>query len=292
MGCVEQHELCIAPDNCSGLVGLEELGNYNMDTDRGYAQVSVARHMFNAIQYSTLSYTLNAIGINLLQATSGMAGEQRTDHIGLPSDQWKKEILHWGQHSVTNLQRSIQSYVKGPAPADSPYLRKPEEDLLQDFDPCSSQVVRDPNHYSINVFGLYFTLGMGLFIIVLNCSLPSIVSRFQSWSRSPSYRNQQYELDNAFQVQRLAYENLGIGRWTSLEKLVPVTQKGEKFGQPVKASNAPYHLRSFSQTPIISPYLDQRGSSYPPSNYSQVPQEEDPFQSPSYRPMHIPRDSI
>ncbi|KEF59402.1 uncharacterized protein A1O9_04246 [Exophiala aquamarina CBS 119918] len=288
MGCVEQHEFCLRPGNCSGLVGLEELGNYQIDTDRSKAQLSVARHMFNAIQYSTLTYTLAAVGTDLLKASSGMAGEQRTDHIGLPKDQWKQEILYWGQHSVTNLQRALQSYVKGPAPADSPYLAKPDEDLLKDFDPCAAQVIRDPNHYSINVFGLYFTLGLGLFVIVLNCSLPAIVSKLQSWSRTTSYRHQQYELDNAFQVQRLAYENLGLGRWTSLEKLVPVTQKGEKFGQPVRASNAPYHLRSFSQTPLISPYLGQRGLSYPPSQYSKVSQEEDPFQSPNYRPTHVP----
>jgi len=248
--------------------------------------------MYRAIQYSTLGYTLAAMGTNLLQATSGMAGEQRTDHIGLPKDQWQKEILHWGQHSVINIQRSLQSYVKGPAATDSPYLRKPDEDLLRDFDPCGSQIVRDPNHYSINVFGLYFTIGLGLFIIVLNCCLPSLVAKIQSWGRTPSYRHLQYELDNAFQVQRLAYENLGIGRWSSLQKLVPVTQKGEKFGQPVRASNGPYHLRSLSQTPIVSPYLDQQRSSYPASKYSSLSQEEDPFQSPNYRPMQIPRDSM
>lgn len=248
--------------------------------------------MFYSIKYSTLTYMLAALGTNLLQASSGMAGEQRTDHIGLPNDQWKQEILHWGQHSVTNMQRALQSYVKGPAAADAPYLKKPDEDLLRDFDPCSSQIIRDPNHYSINVFGLYFTIGVGLLIMVLNCSLSTIVSKIQRRSGTPGYRNEQYELDNAFQVQRLAYENLGIGRWTSLHALVPVTQKGETFGAPVRASNAPFHLRTFSTTPIISPYLRQNGSSYPPTEYSKVSQDDDPFISPSYRPPHFPRDSV
>jgi hypothetical protein len=292
MGCVEQHQFCKQPNNCSSLVGLEELGNWEIDTDRNKAQLSVARHMFYSIKYSSLTYMLLAVGTNLLQASSGTAGEQRTDHIGLPSDQWKQEILHWGQHSVTNMQRALQSYVKGPAAVDAAYLRKPDADLLRDFDPCSSQIVRDPNHYSINVFGLYFTIGVGLLIILLNCSLSTIVGKIQRRSGSASYRNEQYELDNAFQVQRLAYENLGLGRWSSLHDLVPVTQNGERFGQPVRGSNAPFHLRSFSATPIISPYLHQYGSSYPPTQYSKVSQDDDPFFSSSYRPVHFPRDSV
>lgn len=297
MGCVEQYEFCAFNGSCSGLVGLEELGDWGIDTNRSKAKLSVARHMFNAIKYSRLVWQLAAVGTNLLQASSGSAGESRVDHRGVPSDQWEREVLYWGQQSVTNLQRALQSYVKGPAPANSLYLKKPDEDLVRDFDPCSSQVIRDPNHYSINVFGLYFTIGVGVLIIVLNCSLSTIVSKIQKWSGAINFRNQQYELDNAFQVQRLAYENMGLGRWTSLQSLVPVTQKGEKFAKPVRPSkansSAPFHLRSLSSTPITSPYLrQQHSSSYAPTDYSRVSQEEDPFFAPAYRPTQFPRDSV
>lgn len=298
MGCVEQHEFCAHGGKCSGLVGLEELSDWEIDTDRSKAQLSVARHMFYSIRYSSLVYMLSSVGTSLLQASSGTAGDSRTDHIGLPSDQWKKEIIHWGQHSVTYMQRALQSYAKGPAPADAPYLRKPNEDLAKAFDPCSSQIVRDPSHYSINVFGLYFTVGVGILIIVLNCSLSTIVAKFQRWSGSPEYRKEQYELDNAFQVQRLAYENLGLGQWSSLQSHVPVTQKGERFGPPVRASkanaNAPVHLRSLSSsTDLVSPYTRQQyGPSNVPRAYSTVSQEEDPFFSPAERPPHYPRDLI
>ena len=48
--------------------------------------------------------------------------------------------------------------------------------------------------------------------------------------RLGGYRHRQWLLDGQLQLQRLAYENAGIGTWINAEKDVPVTVRGELLG--------------------------------------------------------------
>jgi hypothetical protein len=73
------------------------------------------------------------------------------------------------------------------------------------------------------------------FLVLLNLCLSTVVSWFRRFSGKGVHRREHWRLDHSLQVQRMAYEIAGIGRWKGKHSLVPVTGKGERFDKPTRA---------------------------------------------------------
>lgn len=233
MGCVTQHQLCTGrPRVCSDPSGILPV---RTSVVKDLRQRAIAQHMWRAMHETTLTFLLSNLGTDALQAQSGLIGEQRLEHIGLPDNQWQTEVKGWVQHAVVNMQRLLQIYVSGyDSSVDLTTLVRPNETLGALFDVCAAQKIRVANTYSFSVFGLFFTLAMGLVIVLTNLSLTSCVGYVQKRTRKGLNAREAWKLGNALQVQRMAYENMGLGKWNSLHALVPTTSKGEKFKQPTR----------------------------------------------------------
>jgi hypothetical protein len=106
----------------------------------------------------------------------------------------------------------------------------PEEQAM-----CSNQRARFVNAMSFNGLGILVILGVGSVIIVTNLSLPFVVAFAQKHLRKGTYRRMAWIMDETWQLQRMAYEGAGQGIWRCEESMVPLTQRGEKFGLPALA---------------------------------------------------------
>ena len=73
-------------------------------------------------------------------------------------------------------------------------------------------------------------LAVGTFLIILNLVIETIVSRVQKKKQWGDYRRVRWVMDDKMQLQRMAFEEAGMGQWTKLTESVPVTEPGQVFG--------------------------------------------------------------
>lgn len=177
----------------------------------------------------------------LLARNSMSAGDQSP----LPRNQWQLEVRHWHDSMLAMLQRLVVEQAAGPSDAGV-------EQYIQAVDyanPVVSQpqIIRSPAYTSFSVLGMSFIIGVGTFIILISFTIEPLVGHFQrhnsfpllsmsrSYSNSPEsvrhqYRRAEWLTDQKFQLQRIAFEGAGSGRWTGALDMVPTTvEPGKKL---------------------------------------------------------------
>jgi hypothetical protein len=128
---------------------------------------------------------------------------------------------------MAHMQRIMYDLAAGPTdPSFNQYVLKPSAENQAIFDVCANQKIRDSHFYSFSVLGLAITLLVGGSIVLLNLCLSTVVGWFQRFSGKGVHRREHWRLDHSLQVQRMAYENAGIGRWKGKHSLVPRDWKG------------------------------------------------------------------
>lgn len=100
---------------------------------------------------------------------------------------------------------------------------------------CRNQLVRSTGGtVSFSVLGVAVILGVGGFIVLLSFVLEALVGWAQGrwWKRRQLWRREAWRRDEALQVQRALFEQMGWGRWVegAEEMAVPVCEAGERFG--------------------------------------------------------------
>ena len=84
------------------------------------------------------------------------------------------------------------------------------------------------------------------------------------------HKTLQWTLDEKLQLQRLAYEEAGQGRWSGGTNAVPVTAMGDKFGMPGGVDKAHPRLGRVDRqstthgdgVPENEGLMDQKGMNY------------------------------
>ena len=234
MGCTEQHQLCDpVTSTCSSFTGITPLGDLKQFTGE---QLAIVQHLFNAIAGNALNNMVFTLGDAALQADLRLDGAQSIFSGTLPDGQWITEVLGWHSYMMAHMQKIMYDLAAGPTdPSFNQYVMKPSAKNQAIFDVCANQKIRDSHFYSFSVLGLVITLLVGGSIVLLNLCLSTVVGWFQRFSGKGVHRREYWRLDHSLQVQRMAYENAGIGRWKGKHSLVPVTGKGERFEKPTKA---------------------------------------------------------
>jgi hypothetical protein len=227
MGCTEQHQLCDpATSACSPFTGITPLGEMKQFTGE---QLAIVQHLFNAITGNALNNMVYTLGDAALQADLRLDGAQSLFSGTLPDGQWVTEVLGWHSYMMAHMQRIMYDLAAGPTdPSFNQYVLKPSAKNQAIFDVCANQKIRDSHFYSFSVLGLAVTLLVGGSVVLLNLCLSTFVGWFQRISGKGVHRREHWILDHSLQVQRMAYENAGIGRWRGKHSLVPVTGKGDR----------------------------------------------------------------
>lgn len=89
----------------------------------------------------------------------------------------------------------------------------------------------------------------GLLLIILSLSLESLCCLIQRWAGSLQYPLAEWNSNSCLQLQRMAFEELGIGQWKGCDQYVPFTEEHTDVG-PLDLSE-PTHPR-LSRPPELS----------------------------------------
>jgi hypothetical protein len=88
---------------------------------------------------------------------------------------------------------------------------------------CRNQMVRDiGQHQSFSLLGLALIIALGGVIIVLGMVTDTLVGWLQI-GRKTEYRRRQWILEENLQLQRAAYEGIGVGNWEKGLTVIPTT---------------------------------------------------------------------
>lgn len=150
----------------------------------------------------------------------------------LPNNQWMIEVDSWFATGLARLQQSVVQYATGPPNViEGAYISKPTEPISQMM--CDNQQIRSTsNAMNFSTLGIVIILIVGGLLISTSLVLDSLVGFIQRKRNMRDYQRVQWALDEKLQLQRLAYEEAGMGTWSGGTAVVPVTRFGETFGMP------------------------------------------------------------
>lgn len=142
------------------------------------------------------------------------------------------EVESWFATGLARLQQSVVQYATGsPNVIEGAYISKPTEAFSQMM--CDNQQVRSTNNaMNFSTLGVVIILIVGGLLITTSLILDTLVGFIQRKRNMRDYQRVQWALDEKLQLQRLAYEEAGMGTWSGGTSVVPVTKFGEKFGMP------------------------------------------------------------
>lgn len=249
LGCTEQHRFCNPTNpsstNCTPLAGTVQVNNSLGGLGFNSLQQATANRMFETMGQTTLPRVARALGTNYMVAASSLSGQVS---LALPKDQWVLEVFNWADTMMATFQRKVIEFATGPSnPEFNKYFQL--ADTAEQQRMCRNQKVPSPPGYtSFSVVGLTIILGVGILIIWLNCVLESTVHAMRRWRNTGLYRQMAWILDGTLQLQRMAYESSGLGKWDNCDKEIPVTPLGERF---------PLMTTSNLEHPTLSPRIAQ-----------------------------------
>lgn len=188
-------------------------------------QMEMARALLN----SSLDSSVSAV----VPQTPLLAGDLAPYGISLPiaSNQWILEAENWFKIGLFNLQRVTVDFATGPS---SPYSQfVPLNQWSNDSDLrwlCDSQVIKRSDYINFYSLSFGFIFGLGAVIYAINQSLETLVGWVRLKTRSGRWRQRAWWAEGTLQLQRRAFEGMGVNDWELDEwDRVPVTEKGRVF---------------------------------------------------------------
>ena len=178
------------------------------------------------LDFTSIYSAISGRGASALRAQETV---QNLDQAPLPNNQWQIEVSNWFNTGLALLQQGILEYAQGPQNVlQGTYIWKPTDIVSKAM--CYSQKVRSTSGtISFSVVGVAIILAVGGAIIFTSFILESLVAFIQRKWKKGEYARLNWILDDKLQLQRMVFEEVGMGTW-HLDKSVPVTNKGEKFG--------------------------------------------------------------
>ena len=231
LGCIDQHQFCNPTNSqCTPLTaywlashGFEKLGMSPM-------QIEVASRLSRGLIFMNMYFSVNGRGSSALRAAETVY--ELAQQGSLPDDQWILEVSSWFAVSMAKLQQAVVAYATGPTDVhEGSYISRPANANEEAM--CFAQKVRSSaGTISFSVLGVAIILIVGALLILTNLVLETIVGFIQRKTDTGDYKRLQWILDEKMQMQRLAYEGAGQGRWRGGANTVPITAFGDVFGIP------------------------------------------------------------
>ncbi|KAI1081443.1 hypothetical protein F5B20DRAFT_536073 [Whalleya microplaca] len=216
LACIKKEQFCQSTtpndQNCTPLRG--EADAYPSD-DSGNMAWSMSAPFYSD-PYSAIR-TLSAQ--SLVSRSSLHAGLQ----AALPDNQWEIDVQHWFEIGLASLQKLYLDYAAGPTSSFPEILtRRPATDEEKYL--CSNQKVISTAYVSFSLFGLIFLFVGGLVLIIISANIESIALCFQRRFKRDPFSRLEWAVNDTLQLQRLAFEELGVGKWNDCDKDIPFTK--------------------------------------------------------------------
>lgn len=232
LACIDQYQSC-NPTNgkCTSLTASNLLITDLEDLELNVAQTVANAHFMYSSSSQATYFSVISRGANALRASQTLEQSSRLG-AGLPNNQWQLEVSSWFAVSMARLQQAVVTYATGPAyfPPGATFTRPSTKAEMQ---LCKQQKIRNANGtISFSVLGVFIILIIGGILIFTGLVVDSIMGFLRRKLHWQDYKALQWTLDEKLQLQRLAYEEAGMGEWSGGINSVPVTRKGDMFGIP------------------------------------------------------------
>jgi hypothetical protein len=234
LACTEQYQfcnplqqhgppICTAPTSLAQLDKFADKSDYFSDTFSQENQIATARAIAlvatGAYMWAVLSVSpppLLARGLTIGQ-------------MSLPPapNQWILETENWFEIGLATLQRLTVEYITGPPPqyAHNAFYnttnREPGMDWL-----CQNQIVRRKDFTNFSTLSIGLVFGLGAFVIILSFYLETLLGQIRlKWPKG-HWKQTAWWSEGTLQLQRRAFEGMGVTDWKATEwEVVPVTTK-------------------------------------------------------------------
>lgn len=231
LACADQHQFCNPADNqCTELTSTTILEKQFLRIGLNAVQKMTGRRLLLDLGFTSTYLSVNGRGSSSLRAQETLYDLEQAP---LPDNQWMIEVSSWFAVSMAKLQQSVVQYATGPPHlATGSHLFRPTDPINVAM--CGSQKVRNSfNTISFSLLGVAIILIVGTMLILTNLILDLVVGWIQSRWNIGNYRHLQWISDDKLQLQRMAYEEAGIGTWSGTTSAVPVTKYGDRLGLPL-----------------------------------------------------------
>jgi hypothetical protein len=230
LACTDQHQYCNPTNSqCTPLTGVSQAFESINVTNMNPIQATTVMRIGLSTGQTSISNSVGGRGASALRALETV---NDLSQAPLPPNQWQREVSSWFATGLAKLQQSIVEYAAGPS-----NVGPGSHVETFDNDPiaralCGSQKVHTNSStisFSMLDVGIIITLGS---IIILNSLVIDTIVGFiqQKWGWG-DFRRIRWVMDDKLQVQRMAFEEAGMGReWVGLSSMVPTTKKGDAFG--------------------------------------------------------------
>jgi hypothetical protein len=233
MACTEQHQFCNpnrGPDDvrCTPLLPLGVILDAWTDEDWGYFepvfdtenQISTLQSVTYGAQQAQLSILTTSFDTPPLLADDLREGDVS---LGLASDQWILEADNIFAMGLNAIQRWVTEFATGPPGSYAQYTAGGNYTSIGPSSVwlCDNQVVRDAGYTSFSTLWISLIFSLGGLVLLVSLNLETTVGYFQRRYRRGLYQQVRWQLDSTLQLQRMAFEEAGLGEWEGGASQVP-----------------------------------------------------------------------
>ncbi|KAK0124638.1 hypothetical protein ONS95_009585 [Cadophora gregata] len=240
LGCTEQHQFCNPnrpADSESRCTPLMDWGTLGLLFDNYTSEILDTNHQIEAltiIMYAALAAelrnTVPYFHAPLLASdyTSGFMSS------AMPPNQWQLETENWFSTGMNIIQRYVAETATGAPGKYAKYTTNSQANAteLQWF--CANYIMRDSAYQSFSILALSLIAGFGGLAIFASLWLETTIGWIQTKLNRGTFHKMCWKLDSALQLQRMAYEEAGMGNWVRCADDIPLTEKGNQISLPAE----------------------------------------------------------
>jgi hypothetical protein len=222
LACIEQYQICNpsplpnATSACTSWLSAahafdatrEEISVLNTDRQWNTSQILV-QSMVHGSFYSTIFFLASP----QLLADSLTSGDGAS--LPLASDQWILEAKNFFTIGLANAQRLVVEAITGPPSQFTQYAWN--ETKVNEHPSmvwlCESLIIRRSDYTNFSTLAISLIFGLGSLVIGTSLCLETVVGLVRSKWRRNRWRQRAWWAEGTLQLQRRAFEGMGIKGW-------------------------------------------------------------------------------
>lgn len=218
LACADQYQFHNpVNERSTPLTSMSGLVNETDKLEFNKIQNATVMSLYNSAHYQLTYYSVFSQGARALRAYDSSSSDVTSP--GLPKNQWQIEATQMFSVSMAKLQQMMVNYAAGPAhDYEGMTFVKGNETL------CGQQKMRGNNGFlSFSVLGVAIILLLGGLLVLISLVLDPVIGLVRRKLNWNDHKRLQWAVDEKLQLQRLAFEGAGQGRWKGGVESIPTT---------------------------------------------------------------------
>ncbi|KAI0448296.1 hypothetical protein F5B21DRAFT_522704 [Xylaria acuta] len=240
LGCTAQYQFCNADSGECGPLASQldaiagaaphfdlTYADFNIDNARTEKAARFIHFVKSAVMPNApdIDEILGHLGPEALLSRSNLVTGWQ---YNLDPNQWQKDMSHLWNIMMAGYQSALLDAAYGPTDPEilvdwvkyaAPSLKKL----------CNNQKMRSTSYTSFSLLGLVFIFLVGTLLNLVSYVLEPLSNTLHKRGYS-QYGHLEWKTNSILQLQRSAYEALGIGTWGNCTRTIPTTKVDEMLG--------------------------------------------------------------